>query len=164
MADSASFSSRFARMWLRLRARLPSRSRRPRSEASRVARCAERSRGTTNFSQNLPRSRAPRADGEAAGACRIGRGGNLGPPGKSARAGVVRQRGESERMFHVKHPGRPGATAGARGARGGCSVARSGACSRHGGCPPPALAARTRGSRLAPTAQPGGFRPRPCPA
>ena len=40
-----------------------------------------------------PRSRVPRADGEAAGACRIGRGGNLGPPGKSARAGIVRQRG-----------------------------------------------------------------------
>ena len=43
--------------------------------------------------QPPPRSRVPRADGEAAGACRIGRGGNLGPPGKSARAGIVRQRG-----------------------------------------------------------------------
>ena len=30
-----------------------------------------------------PRDRVPRADGETAGACRIGRGGNLGPPGEA---------------------------------------------------------------------------------
>ncbi len=58
------------------------------------------------FRRKPPRDRAPRADGEAAGACRTGRGGDLGPPGKSARAGVVRQRGSPNHLFAAHDPRR----------------------------------------------------------
>lgn len=46
-----------------------------------------------------PRSRVPRADGEAAGACRIGRGGNLGPARKKRSGGHCASKGDSKLRF-----------------------------------------------------------------